>query len=98
MTSGFQARTSEWRWPVVDLNEPPGVRTILGYVMILERQTEGGAPISYHVMFLDAEARPLPSLAVEDMDVFYDATQAVLVEMGLRAVTANRPVAGDIVR
>lgn len=100
MTSGFQARTTEYRWPVVDATEPKGVRTIRGYVTILLGQTEGGAPLSCHVMFQDVEGRPFQSIDIEDIDIFYDAAQAALVEMGLRtwAYGDDRPIAGEIIR
>ncbi len=98
MASGFQHRTNEYRWPVVAVAEPVGVRTIRGYITILEHQTGDGAPLAYRVMFSDSEGRPFQSLAGDDLDVFYDAAQAALVEMGLRSVPIDRLIAGDIIR
>lgn len=99
ITNHFQGRMSEWKWPVVDTREPKGVRTACGYVTIFERQTESGAPLSHHVLFSDFKGHPFQSLAVEDMDIFYDATQAALAEMGYGdGPSEHRPIIGDIIR
>jgi hypothetical protein len=98
MTSGgYHVQTDEHRWPVVATAEPEGARTIRGYVAIIE-QTEEGAPFcSRRVMFLDTEGRPLQSLALGDLDVFFDAAQAACVELGMRVCGPASP-AGDIIR
>lgn len=97
---GFQGQTAEYRWPVVAVAEPVDVRTIRGYVTILEQQAKDGTLLSRRVMFSDPEGRPFQSLAVEDFDVFNDAAQAALVEMGLRSAggDGDRADAGDIIR
>lgn len=100
MTKGFQARTTEYMWGVVATAEPKDVRTIRGYITILEYETEEGAPLSHRVMFSDPKGIPFQSLTVEDLDVFYSATQAALAERELRAVDTVilRLPAGDIIR
>lgn len=100
MTSGFQSLTKIRQWPVVDAREPEGIRVIRGYITIIEQLTEGGAPLSLRVVYLDSEGRPFQSLDIEDVDIFYDAANAVLVEMGYsHAVQAtSRPIVGDIIR
>ena len=96
MTSSH-IQTDERRWPVVATNEPEGARAIRGYVTIIE-QTEVGSPFcDRRVLFLDIEGRPLQSLAVDDLDVFFDSAQAALVEMGMRDYGPASP-AGDIIR
>lgn len=95
---GLLSTTREYRWGIVCADEPPGVRMLRGFVTILVRQTEGDTSPSYRVLYQDAEGRPYQSLTIEDVDVFYDATQAALVEMGLRSVPVDRPIAGDIIR
>ena len=103
MTSGFQARTTEWMWPVVATAEPEGVRVARGYVTILEHETGEESPCSFRVMFSDAEGRPLQSLPLEDLDIFYDAAYAAFQEMDLDLdflpphVVSTPPV-GDIIR
>lgn len=102
MTSGFQARTDEWRWPVVATAEPEGVRVARGYVTVL---TRAGAqePCSFRVMFSDAEGRLLQSLPLEDLDIFYDAAYAAFAEMDidledLPTHVVSTPPVGDIIR
>ena len=98
MTSGFLSRTNEYRWPVVAAGEPKGIRTIRGFVTIFEYTTKDDVPLSYRLMFSDAEGRPIQSFVFEDLDIFYDAAQAALVERGLLTVPVDRPIAGDIIR
>lgn len=95
---GFQSRTNEYRWPVVRADEPKGVRPVVGYVTILERTTEDGAPLGYSILFFAADGRPVNSFPVEELDLFYDAAQAALQERGLREVPHERDITGDIIR
>lgn len=101
MSSGIQGRTTEYRWPVIDTSEPPGIRTVRGHITILVYETEAVAHISRRVVFSDAEGRPLPSIAIEDMRMFYDAAHAALKEMDLLSVLGPpmpTTTAGDIIR
>lgn len=97
MSSGFQSLTKTYQWPVVDTREPKGVRVPVGFVTILARETEDGAPLSYRLLFFDADGRALQSFDLEMLDIFYDAAQAALKEMGLRH-WEDRHLIGDIIR
>lgn len=99
MGSGFQGKTDEYRWPVVDTREPKGVRVPVGYVTILFSEHADGTK-TRRLMFSNVDGVNFQSFGVEMLDIFYDAAQAALKEMGLRssALPGDRPVAGDIVR
>jgi len=97
MSSGWQAKTDEYRWPVVDTREPQGVRVPVGYVTILIRATEEGEPLAYNLILSSADGLTLQSFDPETLDIFYDAAQAALKEMGLRH-WEDRAIIGDIIR
>ncbi len=78
-----QSVTIEYRWGVVAANEPVGIRTIKGYVTILERQISSGAPESYHILFFDINGLPIQSFLGEDFPLFADAAYMAWKELGL---------------
>lgn len=78
-----QSVTIEYRWGVVANDEPVGVRTIRGYVTILERQNARGGPESYHIVFFDVDGRPIQSFLGEDFPLFADAAYMAWKELGL---------------
>lgn len=94
---GFQGSTKEWRWPVVDITEPPDIRVIRGYVTILERHTPGEG--SYHTIhFADVDRQPIGGFTPDEYWMFMDAVAAALRELGLLPQIIERDIVGDIVR
>lgn len=94
---GFQGNTKEWRWPVVDATEPPGIRVIRGYVTVLEHRPPGGG--SHHTIhFADADRQPIGGFTQDELWMFMDAAAAALQELGLHPPVFERDIAGEIVR
>jgi hypothetical protein len=94
---GFQGTTDEWRWPVVDANEPKGIRTIRGYVTIIKHCTKEGGSARFSIFFADSDGRPIQGLSASDFWMFYDAGAAALNEMGLHDLGAPRDIVGEII-
>lgn len=78
--------TTAYRWGVVANDEPVGVRTVRGYVSILERRNAADGPISYYILFFDADGRPIQSFLADDFPLFADAAFAAWKELGLPGV------------
>lgn len=98
--SGFFARTLEYRWPVVRTADPPGVRPVVGYVAIIQQETESGAPLQHWVTFLDQNQLLIQSMAMEDVEVFADAAkvaEARLLRQPHPGRGDNPPLVGDII-
>ena len=71
-----QSVTTEYRWGVVDASEPPDIRTVRGYVTVLEHQSPPDGPVTYKLLFFDADGRPVTAFAFQDFLLF--ASAAVL--------------------
>jgi hypothetical protein len=83
MNEALQSKTLEYRWGVVAASEPVGIRTIRGYVTILERQNARGGPLGYHILFFDVDGRPIQSFLVDDFPLFTSAAYLAWKELGL---------------
>ena len=75
--------TVTYRWGVVASNEPVGIRTVRGYVVILERRNAADGPIGYHFVFFDADGHPIQSFLADDFPLFASAAYAAWKELGL---------------
>ncbi len=74
---GKQSVTTEYRWGVVDASEPPDIRTVRGYVTVLEHhQSPPDGPVTYKLLFFDADGRPVTAFPFGDFLLF--ASAAVL--------------------
>ena len=71
--SARQSVTTEYRWGVVDASEPPDIRLVRGYVTILEHQSPVDGPVTYKLLFFDADGRPLTAFPFEDFLLFASA-------------------------
>ena len=78
--------TVTYRWGVVAADEPVDVRTIKGYVTILEHQNSLGAPMSYSILFFDADGLPISHFGAEDFSLFVGAAILAWGELGLPGV------------
>ena len=83
MSDALQSITKEYRWGLVASDEPVGIRTIRGYVTILDRRNARDAPIGYHILFFDAGGRPIQSFLADDFPLFVSAAYAAWHELGL---------------
>lgn len=72
-----------YRWGIVAAGEPPGVRSVQGFVSVLEFCTPSGAPLSYQLVFFDVDGRPLERFEVGDFRLFACAAGLALEELGL---------------
>ena len=108
----FRSLRFEWRWPVVASDEPVGVRTIYGYVIVVaemphcclktasvEEATSALEERRWALSFLDSEERPIYVFEPEMFWVFAGAAARALNALGLSPGAAGpREPAGDIVR
>lgn len=83
MSNALQSKTSEYRWGVVASDEPVGIRTIRGYVTILDRRNAQDSPIGYHILFFDPDGRPIQSFLADDFPLFTSAAYLAWKELGL---------------
>lgn len=86
MNEALQSKTLEYRWGVVASNEPVGIRTIRGYVTILDRRNAVDGPIGYHILFFDPDGRPIQNFLADDFPLFVSAADAAWKELGLPAI------------
>ena len=83
MTAALEQITKTYRWGVVAADEPAGVRSVRGFVTVLEFCLPSGAPTSYQLVFFGSDGRPLERFEVDDFRLFACAAGLVLVELGL---------------
>ncbi len=83
MSEALQRITREYRWGIVDANEPPGVRTIRGFVTVLEFCAPNGAPLDYVVAFFDTDGRPIPTFQADEFKLFACAAGLAMKALGL---------------
>lgn len=88
-----QSQTAEYRWGVCDASEPAGVRTVKGYVTILDRQTPSSAPIGYRVIFSDPNGLSISNFSIEDFELFTSAVLLARKELGLPVSDSPEPIA-----
>ena len=74
--------TKEYRWGIVAADEPAGVRSVRGFVTVLEFCTPSGAPLDYHLVFFGVDGRPLDRFEAEDFRLFACAGGLALDELG----------------
>ena len=85
MTAALEQITKTYRWGIVSTNEPAGVRSVRGFVTVLEFCLPSGAPTSYQVVFFDTDGRPLDRFEVDTFRLFACAAGLALEELGLHA-------------
>lgn len=86
-----------YRWGVVSTDEPPGVRTIRGFVSVLELQTPSGAPTDYRIVFFDIDGHPLQNFSVDDFRLFACAAGLATEELGLSQSNSPNHLAALVV-
>ncbi len=92
---GFQGTVKEYRWPVVETDQPPGARVPLGSVVIVERYSPDNTFVQRHIVFVNPQGQALTQFDVETYWVFVSAAKLALAEVGL--VHPNPLEAGEIV-
>lgn len=72
-----------YRWGVVAADEPAGVRTVRGFIAVLEFCTPSGAPLNYQLAFFNIDGRPLDHFGADDFPLFACAAGLAMAELGL---------------
>ena len=82
MNQGKQSITIEYRWGVVDASEPSDIRTVRGYVSILEHQSPAdSAVVTYKLMFFDVNGLPIQSFPSQDFLLLASAAALAMAEV-----------------
>ena len=97
MTKALERITREYRWGIVAADEPNGVRSIRGFVTVLEFCTPSGASLSYHLVFFDGDGRPLDRFEVDDFRLFACAAGLALEELGLPCPDSPLPHIAELI-
>lgn len=92
---GFQGTVKEFRWPVVETDQPPGARVPLGTVVIIERYSPDNTFVQRHIVFVNPQGQAMTQFDVETYWVFVSAAKLALAEVGL--VHPNPLEVGEIV-
>ncbi len=73
---------ASYRWAIFDTSEPKGVRTVRGYIIILEERTvETGAPLEWVTSYHDADGRPKHRFTIDERTIFQSAAGQALAIM-----------------
>ena len=66
---------ASYRWAIFDASEPKGVRTVRGYIIILEERARSGAPIEWVTSYHDADGRPKHRFGTDEQRIFASAAE-----------------------
>ena len=69
---------ASYRWAIFDASEPKGVRTVRGYLIILEERTPNGAPLEWVTSYHDANGQPKHRFTSGEQAIFASAVEQVL--------------------
>ena len=93
--AGLQSVTTEYRWGVADVTEPPDIRLVVGYVTVLaHRSPADSAFVNYKLLFSDADGRPLTTFSPQDLALLAKAAALAMAELEEEAadVLKNGPL------
>ena len=69
---------ASYRWAIFDASEPKGVRTVRGYIIILEERTPNGAPLEWITSYHDANGQPKHRFVTDEQRIFASAAEQAL--------------------